>query len=221
MNTTYDVNCPEGTGVPLATPTGIRIDNDNSLNNHLMGGYAEDCDLGIVCNTVAAPYCGIFLFHHNSAPDSSEASMPRVSPGHFNIARAFDGDGSTNGAQLTFHNTGGARFLYDPEGDGSKALAFETNDVERTRWFNGKFTHQGSAGDIELNSAGNDIAFTRDGANSITATTGSAPTLSLVTPTPGLSEGLSEFADDAAAAAGSIAVGGLYRTASAIKIRVA
>lgn len=32
---------------------------------------------------------------------------------------------------------------------------------------------------------------------------------------------LSDFADDAAAQAGGIAVGGLYRTASAVKVRVA
>lgn len=32
---------------------------------------------------------------------------------------------------------------------------------------------------------------------------------------------LSDFADDAAAAAGGVAVGGLYRTASAVKVRVA
>lgn len=32
---------------------------------------------------------------------------------------------------------------------------------------------------------------------------------------------LSDFADDAAAAAGGIAINGLYRTASAVKVRVA
>lgn len=36
-----------------------------------------------------------------------------------------------------------------------------------------------------------------------------------------LGAGLTDYADDAAAATGGVAVGGLYRTSSAVKVRVA
>ena len=45
-------------------------------------------------------------------------------------------------------------------------------------------------------------------------------TLTNKTLTTPLISGLADYADDAAAAGGSVPVGGLYRTASALKIRV-
>lgn len=64
---------------------------------------------------------------------------------------------------------------------------------------------------------------TRTGDFEIFTTNSASSTLKLTITGAGifiLSQGLQDFADDAAAAAGSIPIGGLYRTASVVKIRV-
>lgn len=170
ISATYDVSCPEGTGVPLATPTAIRVDNANSHNIRLYGGYAEAVTKAIVVDSSAAPYMSNFGFGHSAAPDVSEASINSFVPGEVVLARAYDGAGSANGAQISLGTRGDNSLLFDPAGDGTKKIAFLTNGTTR----------------------------------------GHIPPAQY-----------SDFVDDAAAAAGGIAIGEWYRTGSILKVRVA
>ena len=59
-----------------------------------------------------------------------------------------------------FKNSSFATILADPTAAGTKQVVINTNGVDRARWFNGKFTHHGSASDIEFDAVGATMNFT-------------------------------------------------------------
>lgn len=137
-----------GSTSPSATPTAFNYADTNSGNIRLFGGYAEDCTISI---TAAEPESVMLVgFNHTGSTDSSEANMYRVHKSRINVARDVAGQSPF----ISFVNSDYVSIIADPDVDGSKTIAVYTNGVERTRWFNGITTHQGSTSDVIMDAAG-------------------------------------------------------------------
>ena len=136
----------------------------------------------------------IRLGHHNTI--IGQAAMGIINP----LGAAYD---------VSQNTALGSAALYVCSGNGNLALGFSSGSSITTGSYN---VILGSNNGASIATSSNNIIIS-DGQGNIKLTIDSAHIFTLT-------NGLQDFADDTAAAVGGIPVNGLYRTASAVKIRV-
>jgi hypothetical protein len=150
---------------PSATPTAFNYADTNPANIRLFGGYAENCTKSIT--SVSPEQVQLFGFNHTGATDASEFSMGRFITGRLNVPKLLNTPVYINAGNESF-----AGLVIDPDGDGSKTIAVQTNGIERMRWFNGVTRIKGTSGDITFDASGTVLSFLAVANNSISQPSG-------------------------------------------------
>lgn len=158
---------------PISTACAIHV-GANSEGNCLYGGEAEQCDNdifneGLLPNALRVPL-GFSLGGINTGMTFSPVHQETF----IRLARRT---ASYEQMYLAANFTGFARLVFDYTASNVRDAAIETNSVKRMDWFNGKTTHYGSDGNIELLNNGRTINGTASQGLAV-ATTGTNLSLS-------------------------------------------
>lgn len=157
---------------PIATACAIHV-GANSEGNVLYGGEAEQCDNDIFNEGTATNALLVPLGFSLGGVNTGMSFSPVQQPTFIRLARRT---ASYEQMFLAANFTGFARLVFDYTASNVRDAAIETNSVKRMDWFNGKTTHYGSAGNIELLNTGATIQGTAS--TGLTVTT-SGTTLAL------------------------------------------